>query len=214
MTTPEKRSLGAVWPDANVVDRTVSLGTPIGRGVTGDDVSDRGFQRVGERLKMFNRAFMSWTMRVLAVNVFVLSLVSYSNRIFLMSPDRIAHLTNQALRFITPVPFCSYKILSHCATLNRTGNALRDPLFDNISAVLSTAYMLQRRGAVDTNQVHNLQQEIVRICSDELVPVNNLISAPSPLHHFVVAANMFRRITGCTPDMYIQQLGSRHPPPG
>ena len=48
--------------------------------MTGDDVSDRGFQRVGERLKMFNRAFMSWTMRVLAVNVFVLSLVSYSNR--------------------------------------------------------------------------------------------------------------------------------------
>ena len=128
-----------------------------------------------------------------------------------MSPDRIAHRTNQALRFITPVPFCSYKLLSHCATLNRTDNALRDPLFDNISAVLSTAYMLQRRCAVDTNQVHNLQQEIVRICSDELVPVNNLISAPSPLHHFVEAANMFRRITGCTPDMYIQQLGSRQP---
>ena len=45
MTTPEKRSLGAVWPDAHVVDRTVLLGTPIGRGVTGDDVFDRGLHR-------------------------------------------------------------------------------------------------------------------------------------------------------------------------
>ena len=160
MSTTEKRSLNRAWADANVVKWTISLGTPIGRGVAGDEISDRGYDRISQRIEVFSQTSMSWTMRVLAVNMFLFSLVSYPNRLFLMSPERSSRLADHALRFITPVPFCSYVILSHCSKLFRTGCAPRDPLLDNIAAVLSTAYMLQRRGVIDEGQIKHVQHEI------------------------------------------------------
>lgn len=45
MSTGVKRSLNNAWDGASIVDRTVSLGCPIGLGVTNDDVSERGVER-------------------------------------------------------------------------------------------------------------------------------------------------------------------------
>ena len=73
MNARERRILNEIWEGAAVVDRTVWLGAPIGWGVTDDDVVERGISRVGERLVTFRKASMSWTMRVLAINMFFYS---------------------------------------------------------------------------------------------------------------------------------------------
>ena len=200
-----------MWAGASLVDRAICLGTPIGRGITGDDVSDRGFDRMGDRLEVLSQASMSWTVRVLAVNMFLFSIVSYPNRLFLVSSDRTARITNQSLRFITPVPFCTYGILSHCVKLFRIACAPMHLLFDNIAAVLSTAYLLQRRGVIDEIQASNLQNEVMQLCSDDTVPIKSLIGAPRPLLHFVVAASLFWRITGITPDRFLLEMAPRQP---
>ena len=105
MTAAERRSLNDIRTDASIAERAVSLGTPIERGVVSDDVLERGFSRVGERLDVFRQTSMSWTMRVLAIKMFLFSLVSYSDRLFLMSPSRTSSIANDALRLLTPVPF-------------------------------------------------------------------------------------------------------------
>ena len=206
MTQSEKRSLQSIWSDANIVDRTVSLGMPIGRGVPSSEASERGMYNARVRIDTLSKISMSWTMRVMSVNMFVLSLTSFSNRLFLMSPHRINEISNRALRFVTPMPFCSFRVLSHCSKLFRVSCALRDPLFDNIASVLSTAYTLQRRGVIDDNVVSTMRDQIAEVCSDDIVPVSGLIDQTQPLLHFVIAAGLFQKITGTTPDAFLQNL--------
>jgi ribonuclease HI len=145
-------------------------------------------------------------MRVLAINTFVFSFVSYSNCMFLMAPERLNRLSSDALRFVTPVPFCSFNVLSHGATLFKVDRAPRDPLLDNVASVLSTAYMLQRRGVISEGMLNSVQEEINSLCADDMVTPNNLIGTPRPLLHFVVAANLFRQIAGTAPDAFLQSL--------
>ena len=146
---------------------------------------------------------MSWTMGVLAVNMFAVSLVSYSNRIFLVLPQTITRISDRALRFLTPIPFCSFTILSHCSKLFRIDAALRNPLFDIIASVLSTAYFLQRRGVIDEIKISTLQQRVNQLCADDIVPLYNLRDNPDPLLHLILAAIIFRRIT---PDTFLQKM--------
>ena len=111
MTASEKRSLNSMWSDANVVNRSISLGMPIGHGVSSSEVSDQGAANARARIDTFSRSSMSWTMRILAVNMFIFSLTSYSCRLFLMLPQRINDISNRALRFLTPVPFLRIQYL-------------------------------------------------------------------------------------------------------
>ena len=81
-------------------------------------------------------------------------------------------------------------------------------LFDNIASVLSTAYMLQRRGVINEALISTLQDQITHICADDIVPVSNIIDHPQPLLHFVIAAGLSKKFTGVTPDTFLQ--GLRH----
>lgn len=69
----ERRSLNGAWADANVHRWSVSFGTLIARGVVNDEISDRGYGCIGQQIESVSRSSMSWTMRVLAVNIFILS---------------------------------------------------------------------------------------------------------------------------------------------
>ena len=93
-----------------------------------------------------------------------------------MAPQRLNRLANDALRFVTPVPFCSFNILSHCAVMLKADRAPRDPLFDNVASVLSTTYMLQRRRVISGVVLNSVQDEINSVCA-------NLIGVPRPMLH-------------------------------
>lgn len=210
LTTSERRCLVRVWPDANVVDQTISLGIPIGRGVTSDTISDRGQGKMDHRLDVFSRAAMSWTMRIMTINMFVFSTVSYTNRLFLMPPTRIRDIANRALRFVSPVPFCSFDVLRHCSRVFRIGVAPRDPLFDNIASVPATMYVLQRRGVLDESRTCGLRDQFDNISANNVVRLHDMTDIPRPLVHYIVAVTLFERLTGQTPDSFLQDLSITH----
>ena len=79
-------------------------------------------------------------------------------------------------------------------------------MIDNLSVVLSIAFMLQRMGVIGYEQIQNIQNVIGEPCADDLVPINNLVGLPNPLFHFVAAANLLKRIAGITPDGFLQSL--------
>ena len=88
----------------------------------------------------------------------------------------------------------------------KIGCAPRDPLFDNIAAILSTTYLLQRRGLIDSTYIQSMHSEVAQISADDIIPHNNLVDTPRPLLNFVFAARMFKRITGATPDTFLEGL--------
>ena len=55
MNAPERRTLNSVWEGASVADQAVCLGAPIGRGTTTDDMSERGLNRVNDRVNVFEK---------------------------------------------------------------------------------------------------------------------------------------------------------------
>ena len=53
MSAAERRAWNSVWDGASIVDRSVCLGLPVGRGVTNDDVFDQAVRHVDSRLQVF-----------------------------------------------------------------------------------------------------------------------------------------------------------------
>ena len=155
----------------------------------------RSSRNAEQRFGAMSTARVSWTMRVLVVNMFVLSTLSYPCRIFLLSPGRISDATNNALRFITPIPFCSFGVLSHCSHLFRVHLSPRDPLFDNIASVIATTMMLLRRGIVSRAHISGLQSRIAQLSSEDIWLPHLPTEVPQSLVHYMVAVSLFERIT-------------------
>ena len=76
MSATERRTLNNAWEGASVADQAVRLGAPVGRGTTTDDMSERGLSRINDRISVFQKTAMSWTMRVLAIDTFDFSVVA------------------------------------------------------------------------------------------------------------------------------------------
>ena len=62
MRATERRTLNSVWEGTSVADQAVCLDAPIGRGTATDDMSERGLSRVKDRIRVFPKVAMSWTM--------------------------------------------------------------------------------------------------------------------------------------------------------
>ena len=86
-----------------------------------------GLDRPLPQIDVFPQNAMLWAMRVLDINNLRVAVVSYSNRMFRMASDRLSRLANDVLRFVTPVPFCSFNVLRHCVAPFKVNRAPRDP---------------------------------------------------------------------------------------
>ena len=65
--------------------------------------------------------------------------------------------------------------------------------------------MLYRRGVVDIDQIRKIHIEFRERFHDDPVHTDEVIGVPRPLLHFVMAAILFRRIAGVTPDSFLQE---------
>ena len=59
---------------------------------------------------------------------------------------------------------------------------------------------------INESQIRRAQTAISDMCSDEIVPVCNLVEAPRPFFHFVCAANLIKCVAGVAPDTFLSGL--------
>ncbi len=205
----ELRALTSTWPGANIVRDTVALGTPLGHNVTVHDFLAGARGKFNERAAHFRQNRMSYSMRILAMNTFMLPIFSYIERLVLLPPDALREISHTALRFVTPVPFCSHRVLVHCHSIFGVNACLRDPCLDNLAALLSTGLRLQAKGALTAEMLDRWVSDYGAVMADDMVPQSVWLERPGPIAHMVVAHSTFRRLVGKTPEAYLGLDASR-----
>ena len=208
-TRPEREASKAHWPDAQISDKEVILGSPIGHNVCLDDFVAKAREKFDPRSETFRKAHLSYTMRVLAVNMFIWPVMSYPARMFILPSHQIAELRLAAMRLVSPAPFCSNLILTHCCSIFGVRAALRDLRLDNVASVLATAFRLHASGSICDATYDRWRHEYNSALASDTLPRGILLEEPRPLNHFFIAYSIFREITGQTPDAALQIEGQQ-----
>ena len=84
LTRQERRCLSLAWPDPQVVHTIKALGVFFGRGVTAERLLKKPFADFMNRLSIFKKNCLSFTMRIIAANVFLIPLFSFVQRVVLI----------------------------------------------------------------------------------------------------------------------------------
>ena len=137
-----------------------------------------------QRARDIPRDRMSFTMRCVAVNVFMYSKLSYPMNFLMMGFEIYAAVTDIALRFITLAPCANAQTPIRSGHFFGTKQSLRDLWAANISALLCTACRLQRRGDITADMLNDVHD------------VTNVVSSTRPLCNFALAYATFDGITG------------------
>ena len=84
------------------------------------------------------RRHMSLPMRVTLANVFIVSVLAYPCRHYLMPDTLLKKVEGKGAQFISRVPFCKLGFLAQVKALYGVRTALRDVRLVNIASLLST----------------------------------------------------------------------------
>ena len=76
---------------------------------------------------------------IVALNVFMIPLFSYVQRIVVISANILRQITSFIMRWLMPVPFCKLQMVSHLKSFFGCATQLRDIELENVTALLATA---------------------------------------------------------------------------
>ena len=157
-----------------VGNRTTYLGILFGPAMSTAEIYERPMSRFLDRLTSFSTVLrrMSVPKRILTINVFLLSMFSYVQALFLM-PDELIQLVYKSLQSI--IPFNAYRIKALTLPTNHFGlkQPLRDLKLQNISLLLSTPFPT----------------------GSPALPSHTHIKSPLISHHFLIANRIYHKST-------------------
>ncbi len=190
----ELRTLRQCWEGAKVTDNQRYLGTPFGHNVGIGDFIEDCQARFEARIREFRNARLSFTMRILAVNVFMFPLFSYICRIVILPESVVRSVVNSAVRFVTPVTFAKPVLLHHMRRVFKMSIALRHFKLDNVAAVLATALRLEARGSINERMKQTWREDRNDIAESGVF---------RPLSHVAEAYSFFQAKVGSSPEQSV-----------
>ena len=191
LRSAEKRSLRNAWPDANIVESDVVLGTRIGINITIQEFMSKPLSAFISRIQAYRSIRMSLAMRIFVTNTYLYPLFSYIGRIILIPLDALKFIENHVLRFLTPITFCKLEVLCHLRSLVRSQLQLRDLHVDNLAGLLACSSGLQGRGAF-AERAYDSWRSMALVGNPNAFDV----SVVRPMNHTAVAYCAFRSYTG------------------
>ena len=128
------------WHDMRISYCERLLGLYIGVDATIDDQYRGPIEKFADALAAFSsqRHHMSLAVRIMVVNVFLWSLFSFQNRHFFMPRPLLQQLQTQALRFLTPVTWCSLGFFAHLRSVYGIRVQLTDLRLSNVAQLISS----------------------------------------------------------------------------
>ena len=128
------------WHDVRISYCERLLGLYIGVDATIDDQYRGPIEKFADALAGFSlqRHHMSLAVRIMVVNVFLWSLFSFQNRHLFMPRPLLQQLQAQALRFLTPVTWCSLGFFAHLRSVYGIRVQLTDLRLSNVAQLISS----------------------------------------------------------------------------
>ena len=114
-------------------------------------------------------------------------LFSYVNRIVVLPEHVVSDVSNAALRFLTPAPYCKLHVFAHLKRIWRIPTQVKDIRLDNVAGILSNAWRLHNSHGSWSLHVSRwaAQQQSVQ------TPWTSL-SSPNIISHIAVAYLFFQ----------------------
>ena len=201
LTRQETQACRQRWGGIRISNKERLLGLYIGREVTIDDQYEGPLRKFNVALDLFDgsRSTMPLPMRIVAANVFLLSLFAYQNGHFLMPLQTVRYVNRQLLRFLTRVPFAKLQLFSHVSAFYRIRVELKDIRLANVASLLSFFQgQLHVRTAVTTSL------EMFALTRNTLRGLHGRRLACDPVHpadQWLRAWAFFRTATGIEPEV-------------
>ena len=174
----------------------------IGCDVTPREVFLGIHAKVEERLLSFSQSWMSMAMKLVACNVFVVTLVSYLGRV-LMMPARLREEIDASMRrFVLRVPVVRFGFLAHLTSVFGIHSSLQDIGLTNMAALISNALALREGPGWNLNMASPQD-----LAGTDMHPMRMR-------GHMGQAIMFFLRSTGSTATAVIRAAGKQPGSPG
>lgn len=140
LTSPHTLLRKSIWPEVRVVNVYVYLGVPLGPSVTPDMVYEKAMGKIRNKFRLLGPALkkMSVQKRIITVNVFILSLLSYVNQLVRLPDAAYTELRQLIHKHTTPWNGTAWGY-NFLVTPSRNGGfptPIQDPWVNNVLALL------------------------------------------------------------------------------
>ena len=202
LSQTERATLASFWARPLIRTRHKSLGYWFGPEASMEDLTDEIFQKVHGRILELERLRLSLTNKILSLNVFVLSLVSYVFGYTYVGDNVQRRLCGVLSKFLSRIPWCRLRLFCHLRSLFKCHSQLQDPFLMNVAMLLSNFLRLEATGVLTSLGAQ-------RWANDQ-----NLMSDPMrPFTSFQKALVGFQTLSGNTLEEFVSEWAVTHRKP-